>query len=535
MRVNTPVTGQEIEVSAGANILSTTDARGHITHINDEFVAISGFTREELLGQAHNIVRHPDMPRAAYLQMWQRLQQGKSWLGAVKNRCKNGDYYWVRAYVIPILDNAGNILELQSIRARLETPARQRAERLYAGLSKNQPGHGPLPELGLRRALPLSLRLMLLALFVPVTGALQLVTDQLWQVLLLWTLMGAGAAGASWWLMAPFRRTVRRARSLIDDPLAEQVFTGRCDDIGSIELALTEQQDEMAAVLKRFCDLVSRLERGVDTVSSNSEQAQSSVHQQSSSTDSIAAACEQMSVVDNEVAEQAGSMLERIRAAHQRVARSQELARDTCSGMDKLTHELQQTTRSIEHLVQVSHEVTDALSVIGDITEQTNLLALNASIEAARAGEAGRGFAVVADEVRALALRTRSSTEQIRSTLESFTATVSEATAAMARCDQHAANAAHNATDSDHTLAEAVRYFDQIADACGQTATAVEQQRVASADIADKVVDISRLAQQACSLTSGVGSAVTDLTGQIRQVRSLIQRLRAVTEESLAS
>src|SRR5690606_40863696 len=85
------------------------------------------------------------------LQMWQRLQQGKSWLGAVKNRCKNGDYYWVRAYVIPILDNAGNILELQSIRARLETPARQRAERLYAGLSKNQPGHGPLPELGLRR------------------------------------------------------------------------------------------------------------------------------------------------------------------------------------------------------------------------------------------------------------------------------------------------------------------------------------------------------------------------------------------------
>src|SRR5690606_18608033 len=93
--------------------------------------------------QSHNIVRHPDMPRAAYLQMWQRLQQGKSWLGAVKNRCKNGDYYWVRAYVIPILDNAGNILELQSIRARLETPARQRAERLYAGLSKNQPGHGP--------------------------------------------------------------------------------------------------------------------------------------------------------------------------------------------------------------------------------------------------------------------------------------------------------------------------------------------------------------------------------------------------------
>src|SRR5690606_39859358 len=101
--------------------------------------------------------------------------------------------------------------------------------------------------------------------------------------------------------------------------------------------------------------------------------------------------------------------------------------------MDKLTRELQQATQSIEHLVQVSHEVTDALSVIGEITEQTNLLALNASIEAARAGEAARGFAVVADEVRALALRTRSSTEQIRRTRESFTATASEATAAMAR------------------------------------------------------------------------------------------------------
>ena len=89
MRINEPVTNREVAVGKDANILSTTNPKGQITHINDEFVEISGFSRDELLGQPHNIIRHPHMPRAAYEEMWRRLKAGEAWLGAVKNRCKN--------------------------------------------------------------------------------------------------------------------------------------------------------------------------------------------------------------------------------------------------------------------------------------------------------------------------------------------------------------------------------------------------------------------------------------------------------------
>ncbi len=130
MRLNNPVTQRNTPVTAEANILSTTDAKGRITHINDEFVDISGFTRDELIGEPHNIIRHPDMPRAAYREMWNRLKTGHSWLGAVKNRCKNGDHYWVQAYAIPITDDQGELRELQSIRSQLSPEAQARAERL---------------------------------------------------------------------------------------------------------------------------------------------------------------------------------------------------------------------------------------------------------------------------------------------------------------------------------------------------------------------------------------------------------------------
>ncbi len=88
MRQNLPVTGRNLELPKDANILSTTSPQSHITYVNPDFIKISGFTEEELLGQPHNIVRHPDMPPAAFEHMWSTLKSGRSWMGLVKNRCK---------------------------------------------------------------------------------------------------------------------------------------------------------------------------------------------------------------------------------------------------------------------------------------------------------------------------------------------------------------------------------------------------------------------------------------------------------------
>ena len=93
MKTNLPVTGVERDYPDDANILSTTDPKGRITYANAEFVEVSGFSEGELLGKSHNIVRHPDMPPAAFENLWSCLKSGKPWMGIVKNRVKNGDHY----------------------------------------------------------------------------------------------------------------------------------------------------------------------------------------------------------------------------------------------------------------------------------------------------------------------------------------------------------------------------------------------------------------------------------------------------------
>src|SRR5664279_3299694 len=102
MKNNQPVTSVEHFLPAGKIIVSKTDLKGLVTYANDAFVELSGFGRDELLGHSHNIVRHPDMPVEAFADLWDTVGAGRPWRGVVKNRCKNGDFYWVNALVIPV-------------------------------------------------------------------------------------------------------------------------------------------------------------------------------------------------------------------------------------------------------------------------------------------------------------------------------------------------------------------------------------------------------------------------------------------------
>jgi len=105
MRNNQPVTQKEYRFPDHERLISSTNKRGHIEYVNDAFLKVSGFEKSELIGQPHNIVRHPDMPPAVYKSMWQTISQGKPWMGLVKNRRKDGDHYWVSAYVTPIFED----------------------------------------------------------------------------------------------------------------------------------------------------------------------------------------------------------------------------------------------------------------------------------------------------------------------------------------------------------------------------------------------------------------------------------------------
>ncbi len=122
---------EEIRFPDHLSLISTTDPASHITYANQHFCDVAGYSAAEMEGEPHNLVRHPDMPRAAFADMWQRLRQGKSWMGLVKNRAKSGHFYWVNAYVTPILNEQRQIIEYQSVRTRPQDHDIAWAERIY--------------------------------------------------------------------------------------------------------------------------------------------------------------------------------------------------------------------------------------------------------------------------------------------------------------------------------------------------------------------------------------------------------------------
>jgi methyl-accepting chemotaxis protein len=138
MKINMPVTNNEVTLKKGAILVSRTDLMGRITYVNDAFVEVSGYTRQELIGQEHNIVRHPDMPAAAFEDMWMTLSKIRPWQGLVKNRCKNGDYYWISANAMPLFKD-GKVNEYLSVRHPLkranDAKLLEKTELLYKDLS----------------------------------------------------------------------------------------------------------------------------------------------------------------------------------------------------------------------------------------------------------------------------------------------------------------------------------------------------------------------------------------------------------------
>ncbi|QDL96570.1 PAS domain S-box protein [Rhodopseudomonas palustris] len=140
MRKNLPVTSDEYVLEDGTLIVSKTDVKGKLTYFNEQFVAASGFSEQELMGQPHNIVRHPDMPAEAFQNLWDTLKAGRPWVGAVKNRRKNGGFYWVLASATPLWEN-GEVTGYMSVRTKLPADQRAEAERVYALLAANK-AHG---------------------------------------------------------------------------------------------------------------------------------------------------------------------------------------------------------------------------------------------------------------------------------------------------------------------------------------------------------------------------------------------------------
>jgi aerotaxis receptor len=492
MRSNLPVSGRDFPLAPDETLVSTTDLKGRITYCNPAFIHVSGYTREELLGQPHNLVRHPDMPEEAFRDMWHTIASGRPWLGVVKNRRKDGDHYWVLANVTPLVEN-GRPVGYMSVRTCPSAEQVASTEKLYACM-RSEAGSGRL---------------------VHRVQAGRVVRDTFvgrWQrrfewslgarlstVMLLATLLGFGAGAASSghaalalggallaasaaaaWLhrqtIAPLHRLLGFANRMAAGDLTERLPHQGHGLVGQLSQALNQLNVNMLAIVRDARTEVRNMCASTQEIASDNQDLSSRTESQAASLEETAASMEQITATVRQSAEAANNAARLAQGATEVTQRGSEA--------------VLALTSTMEEIEASSRRIGEIIHVIEGIAFQTNMLALNAAVEAARAGAEGRGFAVVAGEVRALSQRTSTAAREVKTLIE----------------------------DAAKQVHEGTRVGGLARSTIGDTLASVQQ-------VGALVSQISRGAQEQLSGISQVNEAVAQLDGITQQNATLVEQL----------
>ena len=534
MRVNEPITDREVEMPEDELLVSRTDTAGRIVFVNAAFTAISGYSEAELIGAPHNLIRHPHMPQEAFADLWATIKAGRPWEGFVKNRAKNGDYYWVRANVTPVIED-GNITGYISIRFK---PSRQQVpavEDLYTRIRTGKASgirieDGMAVSTGLvhrmgKIAASLTGRLAasfgIMAAALAVVGGMGIAGAQTASIV--GVAMIAVLAGALTTLTA--LRSIRRPLERMErhfNAIARADFTHYIEAEPAAEFhrltillravkaklayaAQERQETERKAELDRrkaleemaekveneVGSVVSEVAASTDSMAKDAEGMARSAENVSGNAQGVAAASEEALANAQAVASATEQLAASIREISSQVAFA-----GTVTG--EAVREGDRAAETIRSLAAEIGRISEIALLINDIASQTNLLALNATIEAARAGDAGKGFAVVAGEVKNLANQTARSTQEISQQIAKIKAQTDAAVQAVVG------------------IGATIGRVDEVS---SSIAAAMEEQSAATQEISRNVIETSNAAKDVAHLISEVSRDAAETGGQAGEVR----------------
>jgi aerotaxis receptor len=519
MRNNQPVTNREHTFGEQQRLISTTDLNGNITYCNDNFIEISGFHRDELIRSPHNLVRHPDVPSAIFEHMWGTLKSGQPWMGIVKNRRKNGDHYWVNAFVTPILDPNRAVIGFESVRTKPTPEQIERAKVLYARLNAGTPAVTLL-----ERSLPTLIK------WLPFV-----VISQISVLIGYWLQHGAGFAVAAL-LSLPLglaglrwqERKVRGLLKLFQQPstsaLIARMYTDSNGLQARLEMTLMNQASQLRTCLTRLQDNAEQLGEQARKAHDLAQGSSDGLDHQREETEMIATAITEMAATNQEVAGNIAQAASQTDQATRLIAEGRGISAETRIAIEQLSTSVSRVGDAVNQLAHDSHEIGSVVDVIKSIADQTNLLALNAAIEAARAGESGRGFAVVADEVRQLAKRTADATTQIHELIEKLQNQARSAVVTTDSGRQLADEGVAKVLLTEQALTGIGQAMDTISDMSRQIAAAAEQQSAVSEEISRNVTNIARQAEKSAGDAHDTALLSESLSVTVQEQYALVER-----------
>ena len=520
MRTNLPITQREYAFPAGQALVSTTDLQWRILYCNPAFIEVSGYIREELLGQPHNMIRHPDMPGEAFRDMWQTIESGQPWSGLVKNRRKNGDHYWVMANVTPLLDGDRPV-GYMSVRTLPDRQQVSEAETVYARMREAASRGGGGPRLQAGRLAPQG---------VLARGLDRLQGDGHWRTQALCLLGVAGgwggaklmslwpgqlaataaaallAAGVSVGVAAlirrqnqePLKALLRFANRLAAGDLTGQLSTGQPGLSGRLARALNQLSVNLMAI-------VGDTRAGVEQLRHTSHDLASGNRNLAERTESQASSLEQTSASMAEITET-------VRHSADTARDVADVARQAADVTARSTEAVKEVTVTVEAIADASRRIREITQVIDGIALQTNLLALNAAVEAARAGEQGRGFGVVAGEVRQLAQRTSVAAREIKDLIEDAGLKVEAGSEQTRR--------------ACGTMEEAQAAVQRMSELVAGISAGASEQLNGISQINEAVSHMDQLTQKNAALVDELSSASETVTGQAQAVTEAVAVFR---------
>ena len=520
MRTNMPVTNSEYILKETETVVSKTDLSGNITYVNHDFCKISGFSEEELIGSPQNIVRHPDMPAEAFKDFWTTIKAGKAWTGMVKNRCKNGDYYWVEANAAPMLED-GKMVGYTSVRvkpSREQVAAAEKAYRAIKSGSNEFEVHGGtivarsffrrfdlLAILSIRSKIMLSsglLTLLFMAnLLFSASGNKQF---EAWSSAA--SILGIVLGLVSGFLL--YRAVVVPLRNVKQDieRMSAGDLSARIDANGDDEFA--QMMQTLRVLQTNVKLLVGQIKEATDVVNIGAAEIATGNANLSARTESQASSLEETASSMEELTSTVKQNADSAREANRLVASASE----TAIKGGKAVGQVVGTMGSIR---ESSRRIVDIIGVIDGIAFQTNILALNAAVEAARAGEQGRGFAVVAAEVRNLAQRSANAAKEIKSLIGD---SVEKVEAGSKLVD-----------DAGKTMDEIVTQVQQVAGYMSDITLASQEQSEGIEQVNHAITQMDEVTQQNAALVEQASAAAENMQGQAGKLTQLVDSFKLVS------